>query len=245
MRDTTTIPFRLLGLALEACEDAYGDRWQGVTFTHDSGGFARVHETDEHVVLAYRGTDQARDWLGNLRAYPWKNGGAWVHRGFQCGHAALWPSVYTELQRRLEHSQKPVIVTGHSLGGALAELSCLFLRNYPGSVSLFTFGKPNVFFSPKTTKLAMLTHQVSVVSGTDGVARLPALMFGPDPGQTMLYLATKDDRDYWIPQMTDANRAAINADCVLGGVKEHHSIVEYRKRYDRLVTEPRCEALVA
>jgi hypothetical protein len=165
----SAIPLSLIGDALAACELAYNPPWGGLTFEDPSGAFARITETPAAIIVAYRGTDEARDWLKNIRAYPWPYGGAVAHRGFMRGHQSIWPRIITELSRRDSQPAKDLIVTGHSLGAALAELSCLFLSRYPGSVSMVGFGKPNVFFRPRSPKLQHLSHQISVVSGSAAV----------------------------------------------------------------------------
>lgn len=228
------IPFEVIDTALQASQLAYDPPWGGVTFESDSGAFARISETQQELIVAFRGSDDAQDWAKNVRAYPWRYGKAWVHRGFMCGHRSIWPRVLTEIKRRDSVPAKHLILTGHSYGGALAELSALFLANYPGPVSLVAFGKPNVFFNPGIPRLQYLRDQVSVVSGSDPVARIPALMFGPDPGQAMLYLATTDSMDYWIPDMTPDMRQIIRYDRDLGGAISHHSLYEYRARFERL-----------
>ena len=236
MSDREKLNLPLIDKALAASEAAYKPAWDAVTFEDDCGAFARVAETDDRLVLAFRGTDEAEDWLTNLRAIPWRYGGAWVHRGFMVAHQTLWDRVRGEIQRR---GAKPLLVTGHSLGGALAELSCLFLRDYPAPVALTTFGKPNVFLKPRSARLGYLAYQTSVVSGSDGVARVPRMAYGPDLGQAMLYLATSNlQQDYWIPEMTDAHHRLIVADFDAIATVAHHNIVEYRRRLNKLINKP-------
>ena len=61
------------------------------------------------------------------------------------------------------------------------------LKKHP-NINLVTFGKPNVFF--KGFKRPMeLDNQISCVQGSDMVARIPRLCYGPSRSQTMLYFA--------------------------------------------------------
>ena len=82
------------------------------------------------------------------------------------------------------------IITSYSklFGGALAELSASMLNGKHDNINLVTFGKPNVFF--KGFKKPMtLDNQISCVQGSDMVARVPRLCYGPSKSQTMLYFS--------------------------------------------------------
>lgn len=231
------IQWMLIDAALRASEASYRPTWGGITLEErGSGAFARITEDAGFVHVAFRGTDEFRDWLANLRALPpWLYGGAWVHRGFMVAHESIWSRVRTEIERRGGH--KPLLITGHSLGGALAELSALFLRDYPAPVSLVCFGKPNVFLKPRAARFEYLRDQISVVAGSDGVARVPAIGFGPDLGQAMLYLATKDEQAYWIPEMNEPHERLIRADWRLSQCDDHHNIAEYRRRINHFLNQ--------
>ncbi|HYA07756.1 MAG TPA: hypothetical protein VEF90_17855 [Xanthobacteraceae bacterium] len=81
------------------------------------------------------------DWLRDLSAWPyWFPGIGPCHDGFGSGGAALWARLSTELPRG-----KRIVYTGHSLGGALAQV----LAAYHAAEGLppcrvVTFGAPRV-----------------------------------------------------------------------------------------------------
>lgn len=94
-------------------------------------------------VLAFRGTTfDGLDILDDIRAMPWwsREVGAFVHRGFLTGVRDVWPLLPVG-----EPGARPIVLTGHSKGGAEAilfgaMLTCLNLA----PVQIETFGAPRV-----------------------------------------------------------------------------------------------------
>lgn len=125
---------------------------------------------DTHVILAFRGTHDAQDWMDDLKATParfsWLFDGAPevgdVHAGF--GHALrdAWDRIKAALDSvaprpdkdadlaTLAATLQPTFwITGHSLGGALAVLSGAAFSFLPGDTirpvsGIYTFGQPRV-----------------------------------------------------------------------------------------------------
>jgi len=94
------------------------------------------------AILAFRGTDatQSADWHTDLRANYADAFEGRVHQGFKDGFVALWAKV-----RPLIPLDRPLEVTGHSLGGALATLGALQAHGEGATVTgLATFGSPAV-----------------------------------------------------------------------------------------------------
>ncbi|GAB5388442.1 MAG: hypothetical protein Alpg2KO_14100 [Alphaproteobacteria bacterium] len=100
---------------------------------------ALVAETDDKTIIAFPGTDVRclRDWLRDFNGIStnWVKGGR-VHRGFASGLRAMWPQLAQEIKRR----GKPVVIAGHSLGGAYATLAHTLL---PQAMT-YSFGAPAV-----------------------------------------------------------------------------------------------------
>ena len=134
-------------------------------------------------IIAFRGTQQGRDWLTDALVIPVPYAGRLCHGGFVAAHASVWRRIKKHIDMK-----KRTLVCGHSLGGALAELTAAKLWKKHPNLNLITFGKPNVFF--KGFKRPMdLSTQISCVQGSDMVARIPRLCYGPSKSQTMLYFA--------------------------------------------------------
>ncbi|EIN12936.1 alpha/beta-hydrolase [Punctularia strigosozonata HHB-11173 SS5] len=115
--------------------------------------------SEDAVVLGHQGTDPTKLLSvatdinviqGSLDSslFPDLPSGILVHSGFRDAQASTASTVLAQVKSLLsKNSASKVIVVGHSLGGAIAELDSLMLRlNLPSSVSVkaVTFGTPRV-----------------------------------------------------------------------------------------------------
>ena len=123
-------------------------------------------------IIVFRGTQQAGDWAFNLFPVPVPYAGRLCHGGFVAAHASVWDKI----EEHIDYNKR-TLICGHSLGGALAELSTAKLNGKHDNLSLITFGKPNTFFKGFKRPLK-LDDQISVVNGSDSVARVPRLCYG-------------------------------------------------------------------
>lgn len=103
-------------------------------------------DDDGALIVAFRGTREPRDYLTDARflfKHPWPVVGhenAKVHRGFLEGYFAVSETIHARV-----HGAKRIIITGHSLGGALATLCALDLVDNGLPVwNAITFGSPRV-----------------------------------------------------------------------------------------------------
>jgi hypothetical protein len=149
-----------------------------------TGATAFVIKRKTIDIIAFRGTEKKlNDILTDLTAIPVPYAGRMCHAGFALQHASIWK----EIKKHID-PKKRTLFTGHSLAGALAETSCAKLSGKHDNLNLITFGKPNVFF--KGFKRPMkLDTQISCVNGSDAVARIPRLCYGPSISQDMLYFS--------------------------------------------------------
>lgn len=87
------------------------------------------------AVLAFRGSEEFRDWLTNINAVPvpWEGPGL-VHSGFRKALNLVWE----QIEGLLTTMTVPLFYTGHSLGGALATVAAA--RKPPRAT--YTFGGP-------------------------------------------------------------------------------------------------------
>ncbi|KAJ9066716.1 hypothetical protein DSO57_1006938 [Entomophthora muscae] len=135
----------------------------------------------KEIVLAFRGSLRIRNWIENL-VYELIDlphvKGAKVHKGFKDSADALTNNYLKELSKELKQSPSyRFIITGHSLGGAVAILSAIELKqrlNIPWrKIEVFTYGQPrtgNVAFARYINQLPM--HVTRVVNENDIVPHI-------------------------------------------------------------------------
>jgi hypothetical protein len=119
---------------------------------------------DNHVVVAFRGTEDPntlegiKDWLltdaVNLLIIPEgqigtdfaaAGVGARFHQGFMTALASVWDPLAAGVEAEMKKKERPLWITGHSLGGALALLAAWrFLRKFQSVHQIYTFGGPMV-----------------------------------------------------------------------------------------------------
>jgi len=125
---------------------------------------AYVGQNDNHIVVAFRGTespttiDGLKDWLltnaANLLIVPeGRMGthfaaagvGARFHQGFVTAITDIWDPVFQAVDAERKKNDRPLWLTGHSLGGALAKLAAwLFNRNFVPVHQIYTYGGPMI-----------------------------------------------------------------------------------------------------
>ncbi len=123
-----------------------------------------VAENDKLIVVAFRGSqapntlDGLKDWLltnaNNYLILPEgeigtdfaaAGVGARFHRGFMEALHAIWEPLFAAVNKAVEAGDRPLWVTGHSLGGALAVLASWRLqRNFVPVHEVVTFGSPMI-----------------------------------------------------------------------------------------------------
>ncbi|MEC5126489.1 lipase family protein [Verrucomicrobiales bacterium BCK34] len=143
---------------------------------HKTGNHASIYRRRDDTgptIVCFRGTNRTRQWVMNavVRPHRWKRylldgdpEEAYVHSGFYVFLKRVWPLIEQELAQL----PRPWIVTGHSLGGALAMLVGPIV--HPELIC--TFGAPKVgnetFYQLRTGNALW-----RLVNHTDLVPHLP------------------------------------------------------------------------
>lgn len=161
--------------------------------------FGFLMESDQCAILAFRGSGSAVDWVADFIAQqtmyrPVKNGGQ-THKGFTDIYMSCRDQVHTLLG--MLPAGKPLFITGHSLGGALATLAALDIALNTSFTSpiVYTFGAPRVG-DPQFVQLynySVPTHW-RFQNEFDIVPHLPPLVYqSPKTKQTYFYLHVKGE----------------------------------------------------
>jgi hypothetical protein len=156
-----------------------------------------IAQNKDHLVVAFRGTEDPtsieglKDWLltdaVNLLVLPeGRMGtdfaaagvGARFHLGFLNALADIWEPVYAVVDREMKRAERPLWITGHSLGGALALLSAwMFTRKFINVHQVYTYGAPMVgnAVANEAFDRAFPDKIYRFVNTTDPVPKLPTM----------------------------------------------------------------------
>jgi hypothetical protein len=156
-----------------------------------------VAKNDEAIVVAFRGSetpnsiDGLKDWLltnavNYLVAPKGDSGadftsagvGALFHSGFLNALHEVWPPLLDAVNSAVEEKERPVWITGHSLGGALALLAAWrFNRNFIEVHQVYTFGAPMIGneAAAKAFEQAFPNKIFRYVDDRDFVPKLPTI----------------------------------------------------------------------
>ena len=161
--DRTTLPVEVEELIemAEYCEEAYRSATnKNKLYEIRNNEFSYHVKQDRGVtILIFRGTDNVKNVWTDIDARPTKDDsldGAYLHRGFK--DAATW--IFEDIKRDYT-LEKTVYLTGHSLGGAVAQIIGLWLHNAGYHVQIYTFGSPKVsttFFGNRPIHYRMLVR---------------------------------------------------------------------------------------
>ena len=134
---------------------------------------ALMVSTNQYLALAFRGTEanSLKDIKTDLKANITKcESGGRVHSGFN----EAFNKVLHQIQNDLNNSKnksKPLIITGHSLGGALATIATKRLSHSGGIAACYTFGSPRVIDEEWSYGVKPPIYRV--VNAVDCVTMLP------------------------------------------------------------------------
>ena len=137
--DKTTLPvdIKILIEMAEYCEKIYDD---GKEISDNEFAYNVVQDRGV-TIISIRGTNNGRNVLSDLDFRPFydKKLGVDIHRGFRDAAEKIRDEIIEN--HALEET---VILTGHSLGGAIAQIIGLWLEDDAYEVQIYSFGSPAV-----------------------------------------------------------------------------------------------------
>lgn len=111
-------------------------------------GYVAVDRARGLTVLAFRGSESIRNWIADLDFGKTEIDlcpDCRAHRGFWESWSEARTGVMAALTTAAQtYPASKVVVTGHSLGGAIASLAATEIRNTGINVDLYTYGAPRI-----------------------------------------------------------------------------------------------------
>jgi len=166
--------------------------YTGHKFFENDGAQCHAVWNKEEYVLAFRGTepDEISDVLADLKAWP---EGAMtygmVHAGFKDEVDKLWEDLvahYEKHQRVAGKGYRRFMITGHSLGAAMATVATSRFEEFTNVHQLTTFGSPRV--GTRSFVRAIQTPHYRFVNNNDIVCRVPLALMGYKHHGTLQYI---------------------------------------------------------
>ncbi|KAK9696483.1 hypothetical protein K7432_012438 [Basidiobolus ranarum] len=177
-------------------------------------GYVGVNHKEKKIIVAFRGTSNIRNWIHDFDflpldfVYPDSEKNTIVHGGFLKAFNSVSEDVISGLKKAIDQlptnpEDYELLVTGHSLGGAVAVLGAMEIKNHllnpqsprcitsptktinPSKIIIHTFGQPRVG-NQNFAKLVYKTlsnstisnNLIRVTSKNDPVPHLPPDSFG-------------------------------------------------------------------
>lgn len=174
-------------------------------------GFVGADPVRSEIVVAFRGTKSVRNWVADLDfstdscedlPVP-DDSDCKVHSGFNAAWNEIKDSLYSFVDTAKQtYPNYTVVVTGHSLGGAVATIATAHLRATGTPCSLYTFGSPRVGNQDFVDFVAgQEGAQFRVTHASDPVPRVPPTwsLLGKYRHLSPEYWLTVDDWENLLP----------------------------------------------
>ncbi|MEX2461829.1 MAG: lipase family protein [Paenibacillaceae bacterium] len=244
-----TINYKLALLLVCACHQAYNQfkdpagrfiipggyryvtSFSGKAYGATLETFGYLIESEDAIIIAFRGTTSHADTISDLIAsqtpFPWLDNGGNTHLGFTEIYATARMQIIQALTKC--DSSKKLIITGHSLGGALATLCALDLAYNTKFAPpiVYTYGAPRVgdpsFAAAYNQKIAF-NHRIVIES--DLIPLIPPPLYKL-PSQPKVYHYLHVKGGFALHFLTDSlskNHALINYFTVIAKYESEYAI---------------------
>lgn len=142
--------------------------------TFDNNGTQAIFlANNKYIFLGFRGTEPTsiKDIKSDAKAITMAcEIGGKIHSGFNEAFNQIYMEIVATLNNE-KYKNKPLFITGHSLGGALATIATKKLTHKGGIAACYTFGSPRVGDVDWTENIKTPVYRV--VNAADPVTMLP------------------------------------------------------------------------
>ncbi|KAJ5489602.1 Lipase [Penicillium diatomitis] len=148
----------------------------------DAAGFLAVDSTQNQIVLSFRGSRTTSNWIANLDTTLISSSlcsGCQVHQGFWLNYQTVAATLKSQIDAaKSAYPGYALVITGHSLGGALAMLCGMDLHNQGYAPTIYTYGQPRVGNLAMAEYITSVGNQWRVTHTDDTVPKLPPRLYG-------------------------------------------------------------------
>jgi len=161
-------------------------------FFENDGAQCHSVWNEEEYVLVFRGTEpeEISDVLADLKVWPTGSmTHGLVHSGFKDEVDKLWSDIkshYEKHQRVTGKGYRRFMITGHSLGAAMATIATSRFEEFTNVHQLITFGSPRV--GTRSFVKSIHTPHYRFVNNNDIVTQVPVSLMGYKHHGTLQYI---------------------------------------------------------
>jgi triacylglycerol lipase len=191
---------------------------------------AALVEHKNYLCMVFRGTDELEDWLDNINALSTKELFGKFHRGFWNSVNDVWNPINAKFKDLQKQRPRPLFITGHSSGGAMATVAAakLIHEDRPFT-SVYTFGQPRVLTreTARIFNMECKSRYFRFHNNNDIVTRVPARIMGYSHIGTYLYISEEktisSEAGFWF-RFIDYFDGALNAlkETGIDAVEDHN-----------------------
>ena len=206
-----------------------------VTGANKNSAQAMLVEHEDFLCMAFRGTNELADWLDNLNSFSEAALFGRFHRGFWNSVEDVWDTINGTYEELHNVKKRPLFITGHSLGGAMATVAASrFIHQDKPFISVYTFGQPRSMDRDTTrifnAEAGERCHRFQ--NNEDIVTRLPARLMGYSHVGKCLYIdvdkTIHQDPGFWF-KFLDTFEGALDSARQIGTIMgiADHKVEEY------------------
>ena len=219
--------------SLRGCDS----KFMSVTGADKNSAQAALIEHKDYICMVFRGTDQIADWLDNLRVYRVSALFGEFHVGFWESVEDVWDVLSGKLKYIRSKRKKPLFITGHSLGGAMATIAAARLIHEDRTfTSVYTFGQPRAMDrdTGRIYEIEIKGRHYRFQNNEDVVTRIPTRVTGFTHVGNCLYIDNdgkiQNDPGFWY-RFLDTVEGAMESVMKSGrtGLIKDHDIENYKE----------------